>query len=64
MLALDKSCANEKFNGPIGVNQSMVIPVDDLILFELSINVKVCLARNPGWKKCSLKRKICTFLRD
>ena len=30
------SIASEKFNGPIGVNQSTAIPVDDLILLESS----------------------------
>ena len=36
VFAFVKSCANEKFIGPIGVNQSTVSPVDDLILFESS----------------------------
>ena len=37
VLALVISFANEKLSGPIGVNQSIVMPVADLILFESSI---------------------------
>ena len=36
LILLLLSCANVKFNGPIGVNQSTAIPVDDLILLESS----------------------------
>ena len=38
MLALERGCANEKFNGPIGVYQSTAIPEEDLILLESSLS--------------------------
>ena len=34
VVAFEISWENVKFNGPIGVNQSIVTPVDDLILFD------------------------------
>ena len=41
------SFANEKLSGPIGVNQSIVIPVADLILFESSY-VHLYVERQTG----------------
>ena len=37
VLALVKGWDKEKFKGPIGVNQSIEIPVEVLILLESSI---------------------------
>ena len=34
---LERVCANVKFKGPIGVNQSTPIPADDLKWFESPI---------------------------